>query len=71
MTSATVEVLGLIGFALAFIVLAVLLLRGRGDLPPGYGTPGSGRRDRRSWAFTSLFMAAGCVVLAVMSAVMK
>jgi hypothetical protein len=63
------EVLGLLGFALAFTLLAFLLLRGDGDLPPGYGSPGKGRRDRKSWALTCLFMAAGCAALAIISAV--
>jgi hypothetical protein len=55
----------LAGFVVVFALLAWLLLRGKGDLPPGYGTPGSGRKDRRVWAGISVMGAVGCFVLAI------
>jgi hypothetical protein len=36
------------------LLIAWLYSRREGDLPPGYGTPGNARADRRRWAVISL-----------------
>jgi len=64
-SAASAAVLG--GFALIFGLLVWRMLRSNRDLPPGYGTPGTGQKDRRAWAGIALVSMVGCLVLAVVA----
>jgi hypothetical protein len=49
------------------LFMSWLYSRRRGDLPPGYGTRGNGRADRRRWATISLLGGVGFLVVSIVA----